>query len=444
MEAFRDQVPVLLCTESGGEGRNLQFCNTLINFDIPWNPMAIEQRIGRIDRIGQTREVFIFNLVTAGTIEDAVLRILDEKINMFELVVGEVGAILGEVDEQQDFSTLVLDAWLQSTEQAPRRRLRQTGKPVAGRASRVRGREATRRGVVRERTRCCLNSIAANKAGCRTSSQRCCATRARWSSRSSPRGWKCSRRPRCSGRWGSANCPDWGSAPRCRPRPSGSASRATGWTAVARLLGPQGRFSRRVLSPAAKTPGDPERVLDHELVLDNATFRLLGRDAGLDALSGAGFPRLGRLGRQARLHRCVWRQPGHRCAAADAMLAARARSSTTRSISDETERRCRRRMPICPRCGIGPGGRAGWRRHCRRRLDVALYPFVTGLRRRLGRDQDRLHRLPQRSASRGHAPRARRCRRAIRGDAGRSSAPRRSDASIAPSSTTCRASMRHG
>ncbi|WP_428485602.1 DEAD/DEAH box helicase [Rhodopila sp.] len=118
VDAFRDSVNILLCTESGGEGRNLQFCNTLINFDIPWNPMAIEQRIGRIDRIGQTREVFIFNLVTAGTIEDEVLRILDEKINMFELVVGEVGAILGEVDEQQEFSTLVLDAWLQGTEQA--------------------------------------------------------------------------------------------------------------------------------------------------------------------------------------------------------------------------------------------------------------------------------------------------------------------------------------
>jgi superfamily II DNA or RNA helicase len=117
VEAFRDSVPILLCTESGGEGRNLQFCNTLINFDIPWNPMAIEQRIGRIDRIGQTREVFVFNLVTAGSIEDSVLRILDEKINMFELVVGEVGAILGEIDEQQDFSTLVLDAWLQATEQ---------------------------------------------------------------------------------------------------------------------------------------------------------------------------------------------------------------------------------------------------------------------------------------------------------------------------------------
>jgi superfamily II DNA or RNA helicase len=116
--AFRDDVPILLCSESGGEGRNLQFCNTLINFDIPWNPMAIEQRIGRIDRIGQLREVFVFNLATSGTIEDQVLHILDEKINMFELVVGEVGAILGALEEQQDFSTMVLEAWLQSSDDA--------------------------------------------------------------------------------------------------------------------------------------------------------------------------------------------------------------------------------------------------------------------------------------------------------------------------------------
>ena len=118
VDAFRERVPLLLCSESGGEGRNLQFCNTLINFDIPWNPMAIEQRIGRIDRIGQTREVYVFKLVTAGTVEDQMLRILDEKINMFELVVGEVGAILGELEEHQEFSSLVLEAWLESTDQA--------------------------------------------------------------------------------------------------------------------------------------------------------------------------------------------------------------------------------------------------------------------------------------------------------------------------------------
>ena len=113
---FRDRVPVLLSTESGGEGRNIQFCNTLINFDVPWNPMAIEQRIGRIDRIGQTREVFVFNLVTSGTLEEQMLHLLDEKISMFELVVGEVGAILGNLEEERDFADLMLDAWLRTTE----------------------------------------------------------------------------------------------------------------------------------------------------------------------------------------------------------------------------------------------------------------------------------------------------------------------------------------
>lgn len=113
---FRGDVPVLLCTESGGEGRNMQFCNTLINFDVPWNPMAIEQRIGRVDRIGQQREVFVFNLVTRGTLEEQILRLLDEKISMFELVVGEVGAILGGLGEDGDFAELMLDAWLQTTE----------------------------------------------------------------------------------------------------------------------------------------------------------------------------------------------------------------------------------------------------------------------------------------------------------------------------------------
>lgn len=113
---FRDHDTVLLCTESGGEGRNLQFCNTLINFDLPWNPMAIEQRIGRIHRIGQTREVFLFNLVNQGSVEDRVLRILDEKLNLFELVVGEVDAILGAIDEEQDFAELVFASWVRTTD----------------------------------------------------------------------------------------------------------------------------------------------------------------------------------------------------------------------------------------------------------------------------------------------------------------------------------------
>jgi len=115
IEVFRDAVPLLLSTESGGEGRNLQFCNTIINFDLPWNPMAIEQRIGRVHRIGQTRDVFIFNLVVRHTLEEHILKILDEKINMFELVVGEIGAILGQMNEQVDFSEMVFAAWMETT-----------------------------------------------------------------------------------------------------------------------------------------------------------------------------------------------------------------------------------------------------------------------------------------------------------------------------------------
>jgi SNF2 family DNA or RNA helicase len=116
IERFRGAVPLLLSTESGGEGRNLQFCNTLINFDLPWNPMAIEQRIGRLHRIGQEREVFIFNLVVKNTLEEHILRILDEKINMFELVVGEIGAILGEMEDTQDFAEMVFAAWVEASE----------------------------------------------------------------------------------------------------------------------------------------------------------------------------------------------------------------------------------------------------------------------------------------------------------------------------------------
>ncbi len=131
--AFRDHLPVMLCSESGGEGRNLQFANTLINFDLPWNPMRIEQRVGRIHRIGQTRDVFIFNLCTEGSLESRILALLDEKIRMFELVVGEVGSILGNLQGGEEFESLVLDLWLRSGDD------RELGRPRGLRAAGLRG-----------------------------------------------------------------------------------------------------------------------------------------------------------------------------------------------------------------------------------------------------------------------------------------------------------------
>ena len=114
---FKDEVPVLVSTESGGEGRNMQFCNTIINFDLPWNPMRIEQRIGRLHRIGQTRDVFIFNLSIKETIEDYIIEILDAKINMFEMVIGEIEPILGQLGEERDFEDIIMEIWLKSAEQ---------------------------------------------------------------------------------------------------------------------------------------------------------------------------------------------------------------------------------------------------------------------------------------------------------------------------------------
>jgi SNF2 family DNA or RNA helicase len=109
IERFRQNAQILLTTDSGGEGRNLQFCHILFNFDLPWNPMRIEQRIGRLSRIGQQKDVYIFNLSSRGTVEDQILEILDRKINMFELVVGELDLILGRLGEEKDLEETIME-----------------------------------------------------------------------------------------------------------------------------------------------------------------------------------------------------------------------------------------------------------------------------------------------------------------------------------------------
>lgn len=99
--AFRDgRVRILVCTDSASEGLNLQTCGVLINYDMPWNPMRVEQRIGRIDRIGQQhREVWISNYFYEDTIEDQIYQRLSDRICWFEVVVGDLQPILAEVGE---------------------------------------------------------------------------------------------------------------------------------------------------------------------------------------------------------------------------------------------------------------------------------------------------------------------------------------------------------
>jgi len=122
IESFRKDTDILVTTEIGGEGRNLQFCHQMVNYDLSWNPMKIEQRIGRIHRIGQEKEVMIYNLCAAGSVEDYILQILDKKINMFELVIGEIDMILGRIKGEREFSEMVFDIWMNAASEKDRER----------------------------------------------------------------------------------------------------------------------------------------------------------------------------------------------------------------------------------------------------------------------------------------------------------------------------------
>jgi SNF2 family DNA or RNA helicase len=99
VERFEEEGGVLVSTDAMSEGRNLQFCNIMVNYDLPWNPMRVEQRIGRIHRIGQKREVYIFNMGLKNTIEEYVLDRLYHKIDLFQQTVGELSTILTRLED---------------------------------------------------------------------------------------------------------------------------------------------------------------------------------------------------------------------------------------------------------------------------------------------------------------------------------------------------------
>jgi len=106
VRSFKASDQILISTEAGGEGRNFQFCHLMVNYDLPWNPMRVEQRIGRLDRIGQKKPVWIYNLFCEQTVEERVLEVLEQRIGMFKESVGSLDPILGEVE--RDIERLVL------------------------------------------------------------------------------------------------------------------------------------------------------------------------------------------------------------------------------------------------------------------------------------------------------------------------------------------------
>jgi len=113
-QAFAGDARILISTEAGGEGLNLQFCHVVINYDIPWNPMRLEQRIGRVDRIGQTHAVRAVNFVFEGSVEHRVREVLEQKLAVIfeEFGIDKTGDVLDSAQAGQIFDEMYVDAIL--------------------------------------------------------------------------------------------------------------------------------------------------------------------------------------------------------------------------------------------------------------------------------------------------------------------------------------------
>lgn len=107
-QAFAGEIRILVSTDAGGEGLNLQFCHVIVNFDMPWNPMRIEQRIGRVDRIGQRHVVRAINFVLEETVEHRVRQVLEEKLEVIaqEFGVDKASDVMDSVEVEPIFDEL--------------------------------------------------------------------------------------------------------------------------------------------------------------------------------------------------------------------------------------------------------------------------------------------------------------------------------------------------
>src|SRR5208283_1677507 len=109
VEAFRDRKAILIATESGAEGINLQFCSLLVNFDLPWNPQRVEQRIGRCHRYGQKIDVTVVNFLNLKNhAELRIYQLLDQKFRLFDGVFGASDEVLGAIESGVDFERRIV------------------------------------------------------------------------------------------------------------------------------------------------------------------------------------------------------------------------------------------------------------------------------------------------------------------------------------------------
>ena len=104
VDEFRERGTIMIATEAAAEGINLQFCSMLVNYDLPWNPQRVEQRIGRVHRYGQEHNVIVVNFSNQGNLaEERILELLTEKFNLFTSVFGASDEVLGRIEDGLDF-----------------------------------------------------------------------------------------------------------------------------------------------------------------------------------------------------------------------------------------------------------------------------------------------------------------------------------------------------
>ena len=100
-EKFRDEILIMISTSAGGYGMNFQFCSNVVNYDLPWNPMKIEQRVGRVHRIGQKNDVNIYNVAYEKTIDAYILTLLYTKIHLFKMALGHLDLLFADITDEK-------------------------------------------------------------------------------------------------------------------------------------------------------------------------------------------------------------------------------------------------------------------------------------------------------------------------------------------------------
>ena len=127
VERFRGETQIMISTSAGGYGQNFQFCSNVVNYDLPWNPMKVEQRIGRVNRIGQKNDINIYNVAYEKTIDAFILTLLYTKVKLFKESLGHLDLIFGDITDESSESNLFKEYMSAKDEKEAEKRLSAIG-----------------------------------------------------------------------------------------------------------------------------------------------------------------------------------------------------------------------------------------------------------------------------------------------------------------------------